>query len=192
MLEVNTTVVACYLLFFVAEVTVVHVSGILAIVAIGFYMTYSGKTGISAESKHAVHHVWGYIGFLAETTIFVLSGIIIAIRVDNNDEIGAKDFGLLFLNYIILNFIRLGCLFLFWPILSRLGYGLTLKEIFLCSYAGLRGAVGLSLALIVANSKDVDNYVQDVIIFHVGGIATLTLLINATTVKYLVSYLGLA
>ena len=31
-------------------------------------------------------------------------------------------------------------------------YGLTFKEIVLCSYAGLRGAVGLTLALMVANS----------------------------------------
>ena len=98
----------------------------------------------------------------------------------------------MFLNYIILQFIRLGSLLLFWPILSQLGYGLTIKEVILCAYAGLRAAVGLTLALIVANSSKVDNYVQDVIIFHVGGIATLTLLINATTTKYLVGYLGLA
>lgn len=140
-------------------------SGILAIVAIGFYMTHSGKTKISSESKHAVHHVWGYIGFLAETVIFILSGIIIAIRVTDNDDITLKDFGLLFANYIILNFIRLLCLLLFWPILSRLGYGLSLKEVFLCSYAGLRGAVGLSLALIVTNSGEVEPYIKDIIIF---------------------------
>ena len=43
-LEVNLTVFGSYLLFFVAENTAVHVSGILAMVALGFYMTNKGKT----------------------------------------------------------------------------------------------------------------------------------------------------
>jgi NhaP-type Na+/H+ or K+/H+ antiporter len=68
------------LIFFVAESTSVHVSGILAIVALGLYMTNTGKTRISAESEHSVHHVWGYVGFVAETIIFILSGIIMGQR----------------------------------------------------------------------------------------------------------------
>ena len=47
-LEVNTTIFTAYLVFFVAEVTPVHVSGILALVTLGLYMTKSGKTRISA------------------------------------------------------------------------------------------------------------------------------------------------
>lgn len=74
-LEVNTTIFCSYLLFYLAE-SVLHVSGILAIVGLGLYMTNIGKTKISAESEHAVHHVWGYIGFIAETVIFIVSGII--------------------------------------------------------------------------------------------------------------------
>ena len=38
-LEVNTTIFACYILFYVAESTPLHVSGILALVALGLYMT---------------------------------------------------------------------------------------------------------------------------------------------------------
>ena len=112
----------------------------------------------------------------------------------SNQDIEIDDFFKLILNYFILHLIRFGSLLLFWPILKQLGYGLTFKEILLCSYAGLRGAVGLSLALMVANSDPhkVKPYIQDVILFHVGGVATLTLLINATTTKYLVKWLGLA
>lgn len=79
-LEVNSTIVVSYLIFFIAESTPVHVSGILAIVSLGLYMTNTGKTRISAESEHSVHHVWGYIGFMAETVIFILSGIIMGQR----------------------------------------------------------------------------------------------------------------
>ena len=62
----------------------------------------------------------------------------------------------------------------------------------LCSYAGLRGAVGMSLALMVAASEEVPTYIQDVILLHVAGVALLTLLINATTTAALVRYLGLS
>jgi NhaP-type Na+/H+ or K+/H+ antiporter len=75
-LEVNTTIFASYLLFFLSENTEIMVSGILAIVAFGLYMSNIGKTRISTESEHAVHHVWGFIGFLAETVIFILTGLI--------------------------------------------------------------------------------------------------------------------
>jgi len=79
-LEVNTTIVVCYVMFYFAEFTNLGFSGILSLVAFGLYMTYSGKTKISIESQHALHHVWGYIGFAAETLIFILSGVIIGDR----------------------------------------------------------------------------------------------------------------
>ena len=43
-------------------------------------MSNIGKTRISAESEHAVHHVWGFIGYLAETVIFILTGLIMGQR----------------------------------------------------------------------------------------------------------------
>ena len=50
-------------------------------------------------------------------------------------------------------------IFIFWPILSKLGYGMSFKQVVLCAYAGLRGAVGLSLALMVTGSKKVPRYI---------------------------------
>lgn len=73
-----------------------------------------------------------------------------------------------------------------------MGYGMTFNQVILASYAGLRGAVGISLALIVAVSNRVPEYVRDVILLHVTGIAFLTLVINATTTGKLVRYLGLS
>jgi|TARA_B110000285_G_C15058346_1_gene580882 NhaP-type Na+/H+ or K+/H+ antiporter len=152
-LEVNTTIYACYLMFFAAEGTSLHVSGILALVALGLFMTKSGKVRISAESEHAVHHVWGYIGFMAETLIFILSGIIMGERaMDDQNLIGVKDYIKLFGIYIVLHFIRFFMILLFWPCLQKMGYGMSFNQVLLCSYAGLRGAVGLSLALMVTAS----------------------------------------
>ena len=46
-LEMNSTIVSSYLLFYLAESTPIKVSGILSIVELGLYMTKSGKTRIS-------------------------------------------------------------------------------------------------------------------------------------------------
>ena len=117
-LEVNTTIYASYLMFFLAESTNLKVSGILALVAFGLYMTFSGKTKISAESEHAVHHVWGYIGFVAETLIFILSGIIMGERASADDNlIGYKDYIKLLIAYVLLHFIRFFCILIFYPAL---------------------------------------------------------------------------
>jgi sodium/hydrogen exchanger 10/11 len=87
--------------------------------------------------------------------------------------------------------IRFSMIMLFWPLLNRLGYGMSFKQVLLGSYAGLRGAVGLALALIVKASPKIDDYIKDILLYHVGGVAVLTLLINAPTTGMLVRALGL-
>lgn len=192
-LEVNTTIFGSYLIFFLAESTPIHVSGILAIVALGLYMTRSGKLRISAESEHSVHHVWGYIGFVAETVIFILTGLIMGQRAVSNSLIGGWDvFKLVVGTYPILHVIRFVIIMMFWPLLARLGYGLTFNQAVLITYAGLRGAVGMSLALMVSVDNQIPPYIQDIVLLHVAGIALMTLLINATTTGALVRYLGLS
>lgn len=159
-LEVNATIFTSYIVFFIAESTPVHVSGILAIVFLGLYMTNTGKTRISAESEHSVHHVWSYIGFIAETVIFIMTGIIMGQRaIDPESTIVAADYAKLIGTYVILHFIRFGLIVLWWPILRRIGYGLNFKQVVLCAYAGLRGAVGMSLALMVAASDKIPRYI---------------------------------
>lgn len=45
--------------------------------------------------------------------------------------------------------IRFLCIFLHFPALRRLGYGMTWQEAVVISWSGLRGAIGLALALLV-------------------------------------------
>jgi len=94
--------------------------------------------------------------------------------------------------YVCLHFVRFFCILLFWPLLKTFGYGMPFKQVILCAYAGLRGAVGMCLALMVATDEKIPEYIKDVILLHVAGVALLTLLINATTMRSLVNYLGLS
>ena len=56
-------------------------------------------------------------------------------------------------------------------------------------YGGLRGAVSLALALLV--EREIKGRAADLIVFHTAGIVFLTLLLNATTIKPILQYLGL-
>ena len=48
---------------------------------------------------------------------------------------------------------RFGSIAIFMKWLRKWGYGLTWSEVYVLSYGGLRGAVGIAFAMIVANDR---------------------------------------
>jgi hypothetical protein len=52
--------------------------------------------------------------------------------------------------FVLMNICRLLMCLTFLPILRANGYGVTMKEFIVLVYGGLRGALGLCLALLVA------------------------------------------
>ena len=174
-LEINTTLFVSYTVYFVAEYSEVQVCGVLAIVAMGLYMTNTGKIrNAHNESEHAIEHIWDYIGFLAESMIFIIGGIMMGDRFINKVELEYIDYLKLIGTYVILHAIRFLLIFICWPILSKLGNGMSLKQVFLTSYAGIRGAFGICLALMVANTEGIPRYSQNLILLHTIGVALLT------------------
>ena len=110
-----------YILFYTAEHHSVHVSGILALVAMGLYMTNRGRTRISTESEEAIHAIWSYIGFAAETLIFLLTGIVLGgeFVTDTFEPMWILQ---LFGMYICLHIIRFVGLLLLLPLMNLSGY----------------------------------------------------------------------
>jgi hypothetical protein len=155
-------------------------------------MTKVGKTRISHQSEETLHHIWSYLAYTGETLVFVIAGTIISLKVFEEDSaIGWKDWVKLPALYIILHLIRWGFIFILkWPI-SKMGYGLDWKQAIVLGYSGLRGAVSLILALIVYLDSGVNTYIKDIVFFHTAGIALMTLLINGTTIGFLVKKLGM-
>ena len=89
------------------------------------------------------------IEFIANTTLFVLAGLIIGNNFLALDDIGGREWGYLVVLYVFVYLIRLTIVALFYPILMRLGYGLSVREAAVVVHGGLRGAVGLALAILV-------------------------------------------
>ena len=65
------------------------------------------------------------------------------------------------------------------------------KDQIVTVWGGLRGAVGLSLAMMVFGDNTICETVRDTVMFHTAGIVVVTVCINSTTMPKLVSLLGL-
>lgn len=188
LVEISIIVAAAYLTFFIAE-DFLHVSGVLGLVTLGLLMASAGKTRISPQVQHFLHEFWELAAFIANTLIFIIVGVVIAQRT----YFGLNDFFILFLIYIGVFIIRAFVITLFFPAMKRIGYGITKKESIVLWWGALRGAIALALALVIASVDDkyISAEIKNQFLFLTAGIVTLTLVINATTIKFLLKKLGL-
>ena len=72
-----------------------------------------------------------------------------------------------------------------------MGYGLTKRESVILTWGGLRGALAMTLALMVSYTEAIPEDIRNQILFFTAGIVTLTLCINATTMRWLLNKMGL-
>lgn len=192
LIEITLIVVAAYLTFFIAEYFF-HVSGVLGLVALGLSMASAGRTKISADVQKFLHEFWELAAFIANTLIFLIVGVVVAKRI----VFSVNDFIALLILYIGLHIIRGIVFFAFYPLMRKVGYGLHRKNAIVAWYGGLRGAISLSLALLFVGEiekispKPSLSLIADQFLFYISGIVVLTLLINATTIKWLIKWLGL-
>ncbi|MCF8345997.1 MAG: cation:proton antiporter [Bacteroidales bacterium] len=186
LVEISVIVAAAYITFFICEYYF-HVSGVLGLVALGLAMASVGKTRISPEVEHFLHEFWELLAFIANTLIFIIVGVVIAEQV----SITGKNILILLILYVGVHLIRALVILIFYPVMRKSGYGLPKKDAVIVWYGALRGAVGLALALIVAGESAIPAEIRGQFLFLTAGLVTLTLLVNATTIKLLVRKLGL-
>ncbi|EGD83211.1 Na+/H+ antiporter [Salpingoeca rosetta] len=193
--EVTTTVMSAYLLFFVAE-DVCEVSGVLALVTMGACFAAYGRTRISPRSEQSTHTFWRILTFQGNTLIFLFVGIVLVLTNDFS-RIEGRDWGFVIVLWIFLYIIRALMVLVFALPLQWTGYPLTLKDSVIIVHGGLRGAVALALALIVTleepenPDEGLPQVTRDKTLFYAGGIAFLTLIINASTTGPILRGLGL-
>lgn len=186
LVEITVIIAAAYMTFFVAE-HFFHVSGVLGLVSFGLFMASVGRTRISPEVEHFLHEFWELFAFIANTLIFLIVGVVIA----DNIVFTANDFLILLILYIGIHIVRAIVIAIFFPVMRKVGYGLPKKNAYVLWWGALRGAIGLALALIVVGESKIDGTIREQFLFYTAGIVTLTLVINATTIKVFLNWLGL-
>lgn len=186
LIQNSIIIVSAYLTFILAQYYW-GVSGVIALLVFGLTVTYSGKPRFKPEVNTFMEQFWELLTYIANTLIFILVGIVIAEKVDYS----WSSFGVLVIIYAGLNLIRFTMIMLLYPLMKRLGYGLDKRESIILSWGGLRGALGMTLALMVSYTTSIPEEIRSQILFFTAGTVTLTLCINATTTRWLLKRLGL-
>jgi CPA1 family monovalent cation:H+ antiporter len=146
LVETGLTLAVAYGSFYLAED--LHVSGVLATVAAGILMGNLGilredsKTTISAEGRAAMLSFWEFAAFLANSIVFLLIGLAVA-------AIPLSRLGPFKLALIIV-LVLAGRALTVYPIaaaFSRTKLAVPMAQQHVLWWGGLRGALGLALAL---------------------------------------------
>jgi NhaP-type Na+/H+ or K+/H+ antiporter len=191
MIQTALTLCCAYWSFCIAE-GALHISGVLCTVTASLVL--ADKMWPVIVDKHGLHHIWHMFEYLGNTLIFFLAG---ALTGNTMVHIPAIDYARLFAIYIACMTIRGTFLFSARPVLSLLSLDkdpVKIPDVIVMTWGGLRGAVGLALAIQVSIDQAGGNISEmdgRRVLFYVGGVATLTLCINATTCPALVRKLGI-
>jgi Na+:H+ antiporter len=156
-----------------------HVRGVLAVVAAGLINGNIGPRGMSSTTRLVVFNFWEFMTFLVNSFVFLLIGLVV-------------DWPLLVRNWEAILWGILAAL------LSRLivVYGLfpRAKTIphrwkHILYWGGLRGAISLALVLSLPSTLGLDASGQ--LLAMVFGVVLFTLLIQGTTMNWLVQRTGI-
>jgi len=186
LIEITLSVAAAYLTFIIAES--IHVSGVVALVALALMYSTVGRIKISPEISHFLHQFWEMLAYMANTLIFLIVGIVIMANARFDSP---KLWLTLIVLYVALVAIRSISVIVLMPILERIGVGITRQKATVLVWGGLRGAVSLALALTIVQDPKIPELLREQILFLTAGIVFLTIVINGSTMEYLLKVLGL-
>lgn len=182
----SVMIIAAYITFILAQ-KALDVSGVIALVVFGHIFAQSGRPLLKPKVNEFMSKFWSFLAHLANTLIFIIVGVIIATKVNVTWE----KLLIVFILYVALNIIRYIMIMMLYPIIKHFGYGLSKRESIILGWGGLRGALGMSLALMVHYTNSIPVDIRDSILLCTAGVVTLTLCINATTSKWLLNKLKL-
>jgi len=195
MIQISLTICCAYWSFIMVE-GVLKLSGILATVASSLVLArHMWPYIVKPES---LQHVWHTIETLGNTIVFFLAGSLTGSVVADTEYI---DYVHLIVIYIFLLILRGSLIFASRPLLQYLSTDkqpVSKEDALLMTWGGLRGAVGLAMAIQVMRDRaiseegeyQIEQSDADRLLFYVSGVAFLTLIINATSAPALVHKLG--
>ncbi|XP_010066529.2 sodium/hydrogen exchanger 8 isoform X1 [Eucalyptus grandis] len=194
-IEITLTLAVSYIAYFTAQEGV-DVSGVLTVMTLGMFYAAVAKTAFKGDGQESLHHFWEMVAYIANTLIFILSGVVIAEGVLGDADIieNGTSWAYLILLYVFVQGSRLVVVTLLFPFLRYFGYGLDWKEATILTWSGLRGAVALSLSLSVKGASGTQYLTAKTgtqFVFFTGGIVFLTLIINGSTTQFVLHLLGM-
>lgn len=163
-------------------------SGVLALIPVGLLINRFGRTFLSRHLE-AVEAFWAQVEFFAGTLLYAQAGLFLATDFTNG-AIVAGDWLSLFCLYLWITMVRFIVVFGSFPLLKRIGYGMSWQEAVVVWHGGLRGAVGILLSFTIRAAPGVTEESGTLTIFFMAGIVIL-MLFNVVTTGPLCRWLNL-
>lgn len=162
---------------------VLEFSGVMATVAAGVVVGSMMESRANREVREILTELWDALSFVANALLFLFIGLAL------DFDLFAENLSTIGLAIVAVLVARPIAVILVVGILSRTG---AIKHVSgrtsaVLVWGGLRGGVALALALALADTVPM----RDTIVAATGGVVLATLLVNATTIKFLVHALGL-
>jgi monovalent cation:H+ antiporter, CPA1 family len=178
-----------YLVYILAE-QVLHVSGVIGVVAAGVTLNVLGPSRASPDGWQYLKGVWEQIAFWASSLVFVLAATLVPRLLE---DFTWADLLLIVVVIVAALAARAVVLFGILPLLTalRLSPPVSGRYRLVILWGGLRGAVTLALALAVTENRALPAEVQRFVAILATGFVLFTLLVQGTTMQSLIRALGL-
>jgi CPA1 family monovalent cation:H+ antiporter len=187
--QISISVALPYLAFIVAEQTI-GASGVIAVVASGLTLNLTAPGRLPPQAWTNLREVWDVLAHWAGALIFILAALLIPRLLE---EVRVGDF--LLVGVVILAAIAARAVILFGllPLLTTLKLSPPVERPYRVAilWGGLRGAVTLALALAVTESFRVPDGIQRVVGILATGFTLFTLIVQGTTLRWVIARLGL-
>lgn len=205
-LQAVAAVTASYLSYYVAD-QLLQMSGVTASVTCAVLSKAFGR-GMIQDGPGMIRYL-SLMEFLLNTLLFALGGVVwgsILVRNMVHDNIsfsGTTEWLWLFVLYLLASVIRAIQVAFFYPVFRRIGLRSSCREAVFLAFAGMRGAVGIALALSLyrrtleetssndTGDRDEIQSLASGIFFLSGGVSLCTLLINGTLAPWVLQWLKL-
>ncbi|WP_417604658.1 cation:proton antiporter [Primorskyibacter flagellatus] len=187
--QISISVALPYLAYIGAEQSV-GASGVIAVVAAGLTLNLTGPGRLPPESWVNLREVWDLLAHWAGALIFILAALLIPRMLE---EVRVSDFALLGVVILAAIAARAAIIFALMPLLTALRISPNVERPYRAAilWGGLRGAVTLALALAVTESFRVPGEVKRVVAILATGFTLFTLLVQGTTLRMVIRWLGL-
>ena len=187
--EATLTVALPYLVFIAAE-HVLHVSGVVAVLSAGLTVSAFGRSRITPYNWSFITDLWAQIAFWAHSLVFVLASILVPKLLL---DMQFHDVMLIAALIVAVFAARILVLFLLLPLLSltKLTQPISTAYKLAIAWGGLRGALTLVLALAVTENPALKPEIQRFVAVLATGLVLFTLLINGTTLRFVIRLLRL-
>jgi CPA1 family monovalent cation:H+ antiporter len=180
LVEITLTTVTAYGSFLIAESA--HASGVLAALAAGLWVGNRDlPRAISEEGRGHVLAFWDYVAFLSNSFVFILIG---------EQEAQQRGSLLAVATFIAIGLTLLGRIMTVYPIcalFSRSSLAVEYRYQHVLFWGGLRGALGLALALAVPTQVAE----RGAIVAAAFGVVAFSLFVQGLTIPIMLRYLRL-